>query len=131
MEEKNNGFSTFVKNMFKIGTPECALFCGVVALVIAVLLITIGFWKTLLVVAVVAAGMLVGGIANKGEKVRSLVDKVVPKKETTTYTAEDLRKYTQLRAQEEGAAEKPAEEETPEETAEETAPAAEEENINE
>ena len=45
----NDKMKAFVNNMFKVGTFECAVFCGTVALVVAVLILLFGFWETVLV----------------------------------------------------------------------------------
>ena len=38
-----------LSNIFTIGTPECAIFFAVAAMVLGLLILTIGFWKALLV----------------------------------------------------------------------------------
>ena len=38
-----------LKEMLTWGTPACGVFCGVLGILLAILLLTIGFWKTLFV----------------------------------------------------------------------------------
>ncbi len=56
----------FLKKMTKVGTPECAIFCGAAALVFMLLVFAFGFWQTLLLALIVALGeflaVLTGGI---------------------------------------------------------------------
>ena len=46
MSENNNGKKPAI---LTVGTPQCAVACAVLGAVIAVLLLTIGFWKTLFI----------------------------------------------------------------------------------
>ncbi len=49
----------------KPGTPQAAVLYGIAGLVIALLLLFIGFWKTLLVLACVGVGIFIGGVPDK------------------------------------------------------------------
>ncbi|GHU73632.1 hypothetical protein AGMMS49992_12870 [Clostridia bacterium] len=50
----------FWQNMFKPGTAACALLCGLLGVAVAVSFLSIGFWKTLLIVACFVAGWIIG-----------------------------------------------------------------------
>ena len=56
-----------IKNCLTIGTAECAVLTSLIALVLAILFLTIGFWKSLLVLVMILIGAFIGGVKNKGE----------------------------------------------------------------
>lgn len=80
-----NKWSAFTKNMFKVGTPECAVFFGAAAMVLALLFLLVGFWKTLLIAALVLAGAFIGGVKDKKEWLRNLVNRLFPPKQNAPY----------------------------------------------
>lgn len=63
----------FFRRVFTPGTAECAVACGLVGVLVALLLLGIGFWKTLLIVALVGVGIFIGGVKDK----RAFVQKIV------------------------------------------------------
>lgn len=65
----------FVQKMTEPGTPQATIFYGVIGLVVALLLLLIGFWKTLLVVVCCLAGCFLGGVKDKAGFVRKVVDR--------------------------------------------------------
>ena len=69
------------KSFFTPGTPACAVTFAIIGAVIAALLLAIGFWKTLFILAFAAVGALLGGVANKQEAVRDIVNKRFPAKD--------------------------------------------------
>ena len=71
-------------NQFKRGTPLFGLFLGVVFLLIGTLLLTIGFWKTLLLSALFAVGYFLGAVHNKGAFFRNVANRVIPEKKEET-----------------------------------------------
>ena len=70
-----------LKEMLTWGTPACGLFCGVCGVIAAILLLTIGFWKTLFVALLCAVGAFVGGVKDKPGAVKALVNRLFPPKE--------------------------------------------------
>lgn len=68
----------FFKNMLTWGTRECGLMCGVIGVIVGILMLTIGFWKVLLVCAFALIGMFIGGTKNKMAFVKHIVGKLVP-----------------------------------------------------
>lgn len=54
------------------GTPECAALCMLLGALTALLLLWLGIWKTLLVVACVSLGAFVGGVKHKKEALHTL-----------------------------------------------------------
>ena len=74
-------FSADIKKILTPGTPLCSLVYAAIGVVIAVLLLTIGPWKTLFIVAFGAVGGLLGGIGNKQEAVREIVNRRFPEKD--------------------------------------------------
>ncbi len=71
-------WKNFVQNMFKIGTPECALFFGAAAMVLALLFLTVGFWETILIALLVCVGAFIGGVKDKKEWIRKTVNRLFP-----------------------------------------------------
>ena len=55
----------FFKRLFTPGTVECAIGCGLLGVGVALLLLWIGVWKTLLIVVLVAIGVFIGGVKDK------------------------------------------------------------------
>ncbi len=63
MRDEKGPFS----KIFTPGTVECAIACAIIGVLTALLLLWAGFWKTLLVVALVAVGAFIGGVRDKKE----------------------------------------------------------------
>lgn len=76
--------------MFKIGTPECGVFCAVCGAVLAALLLAIGLWKTLFIFVCAAIGLFIGLVEDKKGAVRRLVDRGLPA-ENKVDNYEDLK----------------------------------------
>lgn len=74
MDQQNGG------NWFKIGTTQCGLVMGACGVVIAFLLIFLGFWNTLLVAALFALGYWVGAIEGKSSVIKNTINKLFPPK---------------------------------------------------
>ena len=81
----NDKFNTFSKNMFKVGTPECAITFAVIAMVLALFFLLLGFWQTLLVAALILVGAFIGGVKDKKEWVRNAVNKLFPPRQNIPY----------------------------------------------
>lgn len=81
----NDKWTVFTKNMLKIGTPECAIFFAVVAMVLAVLFLMVGFWQTLLIAALALLGAFMGGIRDKKDWIRNAVNRLFPPKQNMPY----------------------------------------------
>ena len=65
-------FKDFVKRVFTPGTVECAVACGILGILVAIMLLTIGVWKTLLIVVLVALGVFLGGVKDKKAFIRKI-----------------------------------------------------------
>ncbi len=81
----NNENRSFLHQAFRIGTPECAVFCACVAMLMGLLFLCIGFWKTLLIFALMLIGAFVGGVEDKQEWLRNLVNRLLPAKPAVSY----------------------------------------------
>ena len=57
-----NKLSSAIKEIFTPGTPLCALAYAALGVILATLLLTIGFWRTLFIAVFAALGALAGGI---------------------------------------------------------------------
>lgn len=53
------------QNKFQHGTPMCGIVCGLVGVIIALSLIFLGFWKTLLILVMFGIGYVLGAFSNK------------------------------------------------------------------
>ena len=123
MSENNlSKFELFMKKAFKPGNPECAIFCVVIALITAILVLTIGFWSTLLIMALVVVALFIGGVSDKKASFQKAANKVAPVKDKV-YQMRDARV---AKAIEEAKAAEEKAEEAVEETAEEIAETVEE-----
>lgn len=68
----HNNKDNFSKQLITPGTLPCAIGCVIVAVFTALLLLWAGIWQTLLFAALVAAGVFVGGVKDKGQFIRKL-----------------------------------------------------------
>ena len=64
---------TFVSQMLTPGTGACALFGAAVGVVFAVLCLTIGVGKALLIGLFCLVGAFIGGVKDKAEFVRKVI----------------------------------------------------------
>lgn len=80
MEEKDQSFMTQLKSF--ISRHKWAISLVLLGLVICILILTINFWRTLLILVVVGICLVVGSLMDKGgwDMVRAFLDKVLPKK---------------------------------------------------
>jgi uncharacterized membrane protein len=83
-ENKKNGFTA---KILQVGTAECAIFFAVVAMVLAVLMLYLGFWKTLLIAALVCVGLFLGGVKNKKAWLAQWINRLFPPKSNVPYRA--------------------------------------------
>ena len=70
-----------LKEMLTWGTPACGACCGVLGILLAILLLTIGFWKTLFVALLCAVGVFLGAVKDKASFLKNLINKLFPPKE--------------------------------------------------
>jgi uncharacterized membrane protein len=73
-----NRLNEFLEEMVKPGTPQCALFTGFLAFITGLLLIFVGFFKTILIIIIVAVGVFLGAVRNKKEAIRGVVNRLFP-----------------------------------------------------
>lgn len=71
-------FSSECKKLLTPGSAACSVTYAVIGVVLAVLLLTIGLWKTLFILAFAAVGALLGAIGNKKDAVRDAVNRRFP-----------------------------------------------------
>jgi uncharacterized membrane protein len=100
----------------KMGTPLAGIIFGAALVAIAVLIMLIGFWKVLLLVALFAIGYFIGTVENKQEFLRDTANKIIPAKEAKMI---DIKSEI-TREQEEKQEESAVPEEEPAEAEEET-----------
>ena len=67
-------------NWLEVGTPRCGIVFGLVGVLVAVLLMVIGFWKTLFIAVMFAAGFVLGAINHKTAFIKSFINRLFPPK---------------------------------------------------
>ena len=65
----------FLSRCFTKGTAECAALCAVVCAGVALSLIALGIWKTLLIALCVSMGAFIGGVKDKKEFIRKVAER--------------------------------------------------------
>ncbi len=92
-EQKENKRNEFTARILQVGTAECAIFFAVLAMVLALLFLYIGFWKTVLIAVLVCVGLFIGGVKNKKAWVSDKINRLFPPKSNVPYraTKEDLK----------------------------------------
>ena len=83
MADRNDP-SPFEK-IFKAGTPECAVFSAVAAMALGLLLLTVGFWKTVWIALFGAAGGYLGGVKDKKQMLKNVLNRIIPDKKSIPY----------------------------------------------
>ena len=66
----------------KKGTPGFGLLVGLGFVLAGILLMTLGFWKCLLLAALFAVGYFLGSVENKEKAIRETANRLIPRKET-------------------------------------------------
>ena len=85
-----NKLSSAIKEIFTPGTPLCALAYAALGVILATLLLTIGFWRTLFIAVFAALGALAGGIGNK----RDAINRSFPPKDKPLDIEQDTQDKT-------------------------------------
>lgn len=80
-----------IRAMFRVGSPLSGVVYAALCVIIAVLLLTIGLWKTLFIAAFALLGGLIGGVASKKEFVRGVINRRFPAKDQPYDDYEDLK----------------------------------------
>jgi len=68
-------FRELIRKWTEPGSPQAAIFFGVLGLIVALLLLLVGFWQTVLVVLCCLLGCFLGGVKQKGEFIRALINR--------------------------------------------------------
>lgn len=89
-----NKLSSAIKEIFTPGTPLCALAYAALGAILATLLLTIGFWRTLFIAVFAALGALAGGIGNKRDAVRVAINRSFPPKDKPLDIEQDTQDKT-------------------------------------
>lgn len=83
--------SSAIKQLFTPGTPLCALAYAVIGIIVAALLLAIGFWRTLFIAAFAALGALAGGVGNKRDAVRGAINRSFPPRDKPLEMEQDVQ----------------------------------------
>lgn len=65
----------FLSKCFTKGTAQCAALCALLGACVALALITLGIWKTLLIAICVSTGAFIGGVKDKKEFIRKAAER--------------------------------------------------------
>ncbi len=65
---------------FRVGTPLCGIALGALGAVIALMLLFLGFWRTLFVALLFAVGYFVGACDHKVDLLKSWINRLFPPK---------------------------------------------------
>jgi uncharacterized membrane protein len=65
---------------FTIGNTKCGLLFGGIGVLVAFLLIFLGFWNTVLVAAMFAAGFWIGAVEGKTSFIKNGINRMFPPK---------------------------------------------------
>ena len=75
---------TKLNDWTKVGTPQCGLLCGLIGIALALFLIFLGFWKTLLIVVFFAVGFVFGAFRNKTNAIKRFINNLFPPRGQST-----------------------------------------------
>ncbi len=70
-----------LKELTTLGTPACGLACGLLGVVLAALLLSVGFWRTLFIVVLCVLGVFLGGVKHKSDFIKGVVNRLFPPKD--------------------------------------------------
>lgn len=117
-EQKDNKKAIFTARILQVGTAECAIFFAILAMVLALLFLSLGFWKTVLIAVLVCVGLFLGGVKNKKEWITDRINKLFPPRQNMPYRSEqdDLHKAVKAAVEKAGEAAEAPEEEAEEES---------------
>ena len=68
---------------FKRGTPAFGILLGILFVVAGLLWMKLGFWRTVLLAVLFAAGYFIGAVENKTQALKDLVNRAIPEKKPT------------------------------------------------
>ena len=89
----------------KKGTPAFGLIIGAALVVLGVLVMSIGFWKTLVLCALFAVGYFLGTVENKREFMKNAANKLIPDKEVKVIDLKrELKREQEMQAADTSAA---------------------------
>lgn len=80
-----------LSRMFTVGTPQCGAFGAFCGVALAVLLLTIGFWKTLFIFLFAFIGLFLGLCKDKKGAVRRVINHGYRGSEPKVDNYEDLK----------------------------------------
>ena len=81
----DNKDRSFLANVFKAGTSECAVFSAAAAMVLGLLLLTVGFWNTVWIALFGVVGGILGGVKDKKQMLKNVLNRIIPDKKTVPY----------------------------------------------
>lgn len=68
---------------FKRGTPAFGILLGILFVVAGLLWMKLGFWRTVLLAVLFAAGYFIGAVENKTQALKDVVNRAIPDKKPT------------------------------------------------
>lgn len=86
-ENKEKKRNEFTAKILQVGTAECAVFFAALAMVLALLFLALGFWRTVLIAVLVCLGLFIGGVKNKKQWLTEKINRLFPPKQNIAYRA--------------------------------------------
>lgn len=66
--------------LFQVGTPLCGLLLALVGAILGLLLVTRGFWATMLIALFALIGYYLGASRDKASRIKQFINKLFPPK---------------------------------------------------
>ena len=70
----------FIRELFTPGTPQFGFVCGILGAALGLMLLLLGFWKTLFVAFFCALGAYIGGVGDKQAHFKRILNGLFPPK---------------------------------------------------
>lgn len=67
-----------IRELLKWGTPSCGVVCAILGAIAGVMVVTMGFWKTVLVAVFTFIGAFLGGVKNKPAAIKRFLNRILP-----------------------------------------------------
>ena len=67
-----------IRELLKWGTPSCGVICAIQGAIAGVMVVTMGFWNTVLVAVFTFIGAFLGGVKNKPAAIKRFLNRILP-----------------------------------------------------
>ena len=63
-----------------VGTPRCGAIFAIIGAILALLFMTLGFWRGMFIAIFAALGYFIGASRDKAESIKSFINRIIPQK---------------------------------------------------